>query len=959
MNESNNRRGMNSFADDIDRSSTLTELERIGSRASRKGIQRTQLEDRLRSEGKLLNSLLDQGRSTPEFTSSPFYQEQVSGLRDNIRSMRTTMNGLDVAARTRAETEASSYINRQFSGSMINAQTSIMQREAATQNRAFSMSGQTYDQLAARREEVLADIRVRERSAQNEVKGMFTGRGQVDPERSAAVGVMMSGAQSQLRQLATINAAQAYQRASGTDPNSRIRNLAEMGAMAGNVLSAESIANEVKGGGVGISRGGVMGTIGNEDISREIVNQARILSQALKDLSEGANKTDEELSKLRTTADESASNLEKLQRAEGAGGGGGRGTIMGYLGAAGGAFNAVGGAANQVLVGQRMQEMANISGFAGLGNQQYDMYTKARGGDIASQLALGQFGLADQFGMEMKRGTNVAQSAYLAAGGLQAGAGGLQLAEGFKNAPTAGYLNSGVGNNIAQGGQNVVQGLATIGVTSADMAKGTSAQAARLAGIQSQMQARQAVNYVGARQAQGLRDFYTDLDVAGQQMGSGASSFMTNAMSDDGLQSMHAARMSPEQFAALAQSGGAGMGSTFSSGQIFGARSLERAGFGSSAENMSRMSSLATAGGNNPLASMQGVLEAAFSKGLDSSKALTMISENTAVMASGTSAATMGIDTTGAVATMLAAGTNPNMGNREAALQQAIEAAQLTSGITTNRSTSFTGMVNTAGISQRTGVSGVEAIIAQGLSIQEYKALQGSPGKASEFYRNQGINIGSDQAENFTAEMLRQKQMQIIRDKGLALNLKNPAGLLDRLNAGSESDADNFALAQAASLSGYKGGAGQIKREILGVTAQNSQSGVDKASGAFSATEGDDLKKQMDTLRTSGFAQLTEAAQFATSNLKSFGGAMKVFTDLQQKFEKDGMGNEREFSDAAAKMATTFSASTKVFSDSVTDFERAVIKLSNNAGLRSNAVPGMPNFVSDSLNQLKGSTRGK
>lgn len=955
-----NKKSMNTFADDIDRSSVLSELERIGMNTSRKGVQRTQLEDRIRGEGKLLNSLLEQGRTVNGFTDSPFYQEQTGALRESIRGLRQKMNSLDTTARTRAETEASNYIARSFNASSINSQASILQKEAATQNRAFSMANMSYDELNQRRDDVMSDIRVRERNAQNEVKGMFTGRGQVDPERSAAVGVIMGGTQNNIRDLAAINAAQGLQRAQGIDPNSQIKRLAEMGGVANQILSAESISQEIKSGGVNISTGGKLGTVANEDINKEIVNQARQLAQALKELSEGANKTDEELAKLRSTADESAANLEKLQKAEAGGaGGGGRGTIMGYLGAAGGAFNALGGAANQILVGQRMQEVANIGGFANLANQQYDMYSKARGGDIASQLALSQFGEADKFGMEMKRGTNVAQSAYLAAGGLQTAAGGMQIAEGLKNAPTAGYLNSGVGNNLAQGAQNVAQGVATIGVTSADMARGTSAQAARLAGIQAQMQARQAINYVGAKQAQGLRDMYTGLDVVGQEMGSSASGFIERSTSLGNLRRMQEARMSPEQYMKYSQQGAQMMGSTFNEDQVFQARSLERAGFGSAQTNIQRMGTLAAAGGNNPQASLQGVLEAAFSKSLDSSKALNMMVENTAAMAASTSAAASGIDVTGAASTMLAAGTNPNMANREAALQQAVEAAQLTQNITTNRAATFSGMVNTAGIQQKTGISGVEAIIAQGISIQEFKALQGSPQKAAEFYKNQGINVNSDKAEEFTNEMLRQKQMQIIRDKGIALNIKNPAGMLDRLNSGKETEADNFALAQAASLSGYKGGAGQIKREILGVTAVNTAEGVNKAQNAIAGGSPDDLKSKTDDLRTSGFKQLSEAAASASTKLEKFGGALQVFIDLTKKYEQGGEKNEGEFSDAASKMATDFSAATVRFDGSVSKFEAAVQNLSDKAGLRSNANPVMPQFVTDGLNQVKGGSGGR
>jgi hypothetical protein len=956
-----NKRPMNSMADDIDYSSTLTELERIGARASRKGIQRTELEDRIRGEGKLLNSLLDEGRRTPIIREGPFYDQQVSSMRANIQGLRSKMNSLDATSRSRAESEASTYISRQFGSSAINGQVSGMMREEAVQNRAFGMMGSSYDELQSRRNDIMADVRLRERNALNEVKGMYSGRGEVNPERSAALGVMLGGAQSQFRELAVLSAAQSVQRGMGMDPNSRMKNLAMMGQQANQILSADSIAREVQSGSVNISSGGSMRGIANDDINKEIISQARALSQALKELADGAGKTDEELAKLRNTADESAGNLEKLKEAQGMGGGGGRGTIMGYLGAAGGAFNAIGGAAQQLLVGQRMQDVGNIGGFAGLANQQYDMYSKARSGDIASQLALSQFGDADAFGMEMKRGTNAAQSAYLAAGGLQTAAGGMQIAEGLKNAPTAGYLNSGVGNNIAQGAQNVAQGLATTAVTSADMARGTSAQSARLGGIQAQMQARMAINAVGARQAQGLRDFYTGLDVVGQEMGGRSSAFIQNSIGGDNLQKMMDSRLSPEQFAQMSQVGAANMGSTFDANQVFGARNAERAGFGSMQTNMQRMSTLAGAGANNPREGMENVLSAAMAKGLDSSKAISMMVENTAAMVSSSAGAAVGIDTVGASSSLLASSMNPALANKEFALQQAMTAQEITRAQTTNRDVSFTGMANTAGLQSNLakvgiGISGTEALIAQGVDVATLKSLQGDPTKAAEFFKNKGVNINKDNAQQFLDTTLMEKQKQILRPGGLAINA-DLEGIRRRANEGKLSGQDDLALGQIAELQGRKGGRGELLRELTGITAPNIAPGAGQA--IMSGQGGDDIKKQMDTLRTSGFKQLTEAAASASKDLEKFGGALKVFSDLQNKFEEGGVGNEKGFSTAASEMARDFKASTVVFKDSVGDFAAAVKELSNKAGLRSNGVPVVPNSMTDMLNQSKSSTRGK
>lgn len=961
QNGSNNKRGMNSFADDIDQSSVLTELERIGARASRKGIQRTTLEDRIKGEGKQLNSLLEEGRRTPEFTSSPFYQEQTTALRNSIRGIRKKMNTMDNTARERAESEASTYISREFSQTSINGQVSGLQKEAATQNRAFSMSGMSYDQLSAAREDIYSQIRVRERQAQSEVKGMFSGRGQVDPEKSAALGVMMSGTQEHFRQIAQINAAQVLQRANGNDPSSRLKSLAETGNSANEMLNAASVAQEVRSGGVNISKDGAMTTIKNGDINSELMVQAKALSEALKGLADGAGKTDEELAKLRAAADESADNFKKLQEAQKAGGGGFNGVNTANFMASG--LNALGGAAQQIMVGQRMQEVSNIGGFANLANQQYDMYKKARGGDVASQLALSQFGEADDFGMEMKRATNIAQTAYVGSGIAQTAAGGLQAANAVKNTGlTLGLTGS---QEFMSGATTAVQGVATTATVGADMARGTSANAARLAGIQASMQARMAINAIPAEQMQGLRNFYTDLDVSSQEMGAGANAFLKQATSKDTLEDMQSARMSPEQFAKLAQQGGAAMGTTFNQSSIFQARAMESAGFGNSATNIQRMATLAQAGGNNPQASMQGVMEAAFTKSLDSSKALSMMVENTAAMAAGTSAATMGIDTTAATATMLAAGVNGNMSNKEAAINQAMTAAQMTQQVTTNRSATFTGMLNTAAIQKATGISGVEAIAAQGLTIQDYKSVQNDPQKAMELYRSQGINIKSAaDASKFTNQMLEEKQDQILRDRGLAINVDTSA-LSKRMRAtGGDmsklSDEDQLALGQMANLGGRKGGAGEMFREFFGVSSTNSKEGVSKAEAA-SKGEGGDLKKELDTLRTSGFKQLSEAAATAAKEIdKAFGkdgSAVKFFSQLTEKYEKNGLQNEEDFSKAGGDFAKNLTTSFKKFNEATDEYSKASREMIKAAGLISNRNPVVPQSVSNALDQMKGRSK--
>lgn len=957
------RRGMNSFADDIDQSSFLTELERIGARASRKGIQRSDLESRIRREGKELNSLLEEGRRTPEFTSSPFYQEQTSALRENIRNIRTKMNSLDTAARGRAESEASTYISRQFSQSTINGQVSSIQKESAIQNRAFSMAGQSYDALEAQRADVYSNIRVRERQALNEVKGMYSGRGQVDPERSAALGVMMNGTQDQVRQIAMINAAQAFQRASGNDPLSKMKNLADMGNVATSILSTEAMKDEVRSGGVNISSG----RVANSDIDKEIINQAKALSEALKELANGVTKTDEELSKLRTTADESASNLDKLQKAQQAGGGGyNAGSV---LNAAAGGFNAAGAAMQQILVGQRMGEMGNITGFANLANQQYDMYKKARGGDIASQLAMSQWDDADQFGMEMKRGTNMAQSAYLAAGAAQTAAGAVKMAEGgAQKFNPASYITGSSTNNteaVISGGSQVVQGLATTAVTGADMARGVSANAARLAGIQANMQARMAVNAIPAEQMQGLRNYYTDLDVAAQGAGFGSNQFLDNASSVSTLNRMSEMRMSPEQMAKFSAVGFQSMGSTFNTEQIFAARNLEKKGFGSMGDNMQRMATLAGAGANNPQEGMEQVLSAAVARGLDTSKSINMMVDHTAsLMQTMGQSTAAGINNTASIASQLAANVNPNTANKEFALQRAAQITDVTNQVTTDTSVSFTGMVNTARISKDTGLSGTNALFAAKLTSADIRSLQGmDPKAAEEALLKKGID--PTQARGGVQGMLQQllvgQTNQMFTGSGSLAFGSNAErqGLSEAALAGT--NYDNLTKQQKALLGKIGTTSGLTGEEYYQGAAgikniQNVSSDVGKELTKDADVAG--KKGDFDTLRTGGFKQLADAAATAATNLEKFGGAVKVFVELQKEIEKGGMAKENEFSGAGAKFSKDLTASLSAFSTATTKYEQASQAIIDAVGVRSNAIPVVPNAATDMLDSVKGSGRG-
>lgn len=856
----------------------------------------------------------------------------------------------------RSNAQAVNAIGREYSDSAINGQVRGLYDSPVYQNQALTMMNMPYEQMSQRRQAISGQINALGASSADAASGLFTSRG---PRRDLAnqISGNAQSANSMVQELAGIDLALKTRRQSGSDPLSKFERLNSIGKSAEDYISARSIGQEINSGGVNINRGGKSERIDNGNIGMALAQEADNLKKALSDLANSAGKSAEDLDKMRRVAEESAENFDKLSKASG-GAGSGRNNTIGYLNATAGGFNAVGGGAQQIMINQRMQEMSNISGFAGMANTQYDMYKKARGGDIASQLALGQFGAADDFGAEMKNATNVVQGANAIGAGAQTGAGILQATTTIN--PLENALSTSAAQANRQAGiLNSVQGGVNLAVIGSDVQRGTSAQGNRLAGVQAQLAARQAINAVGSQQAQGLRDFYTGLDVVGQNMGGKASSFIQNSTSDSNMQRMQDARMSPEQYLQSAKFGAENIGSTFKDDQIFAARNLESRGYGSAIQNMGRQAQLSGAGANNPKEALEGVLSAAVTAGLQGSPAINAMVANTAVMAASSSGAAVGIDTTAATSSMLGAGINPGMANKEFAIQQAMSAAELTKTQTTNKDVSYYGMVNTAGLQDALGKKGIningdQAINLQGVDVNTLKSLQNDPKRAAEFFKDKGINIQEGNANTAVGAVLREKQLQIIRSATTTQGL-NAGDILDKMNAGTLSDKEKAQVASGAVLGG-RTGFGELEREVKGVTVANAVPG---AGEDLTGKPGpDDLKKQMDLLRTSGFKQLTEAAATASTQLGGFAKAVKTFNDLQTKFEKDGRANENEFTGAASKMAKEFTVSVGRFDTATTKYEEASAAMMVAAGLFSNRNPVKPAFM-DNKNQTAGSTKGK
>lgn len=844
----------------------------------------------------------------------------------------------------RSNMQAANVIGREYSETAINSQARSMYEKPEFQNKALSMMNQSYDALGSRRQEIAGQINQLGTQSAEAAGSLFTNRG-VRKDLANQISGNANQADNLTRELASIDLAMKTRRQTGTDPLSKFEKLNQTGKSAEDFLTAKDIGEQVRSGGVNISKGGQSVSVDNADIGKAIASEAEALRRALSDLANSAGKSAEELDQMRSAAEESAENFEKLQKAQAAGGGNGASGAQ-WASAAGGMFNAVGQGIQQIAVGQRLGQMGNIAGYAGIENQKYDMYKSGRGGNVLNQMLSSSWSDAEGFGKQLKIGQQAAVAAYTAGGVAQTAAGGFQVAEGLgqKANPLAYATGASTQNTAAvlQGAQNVVQGVSTTAVNGMDLYRGVSTNAVAQQGVQADMAARRELLKVSAEQLQGFRDYGVGMSTAAQGMGKRAGAFIEETTGPAHLEKMVNSRLSPEQMAQMSQVGVQQMGSQFNQSQIFTARGLERSGMGSMAENMQRQATLAAAGGNNPQAGLASVLESAFSKSLDSSKAISAMVENTGAMVSKTQGAALGIDTTAAAASLTAAGISGKNANQEFAVQRAAEAAALSNQYGTNTDVSFAGMINTSRLSKQLGVSGEEAISLQRIDAATLKTMQGKTQKEQQdFLINKGIDITGKNAGKIIGGALDYKANSILEagGAGLAQGVDSDA-LRKKIQSGEKlSDSERLQLGKIASFGGYTG-AEEIISQVKGISEVPNKASKTAAGAAMAGEGGSDSLKTWDNLRTSGFKQLSEQALQATKTMEKFGGALKVLVDMNEKLEKfGGAGGEGKFSTAAADAAKSFGDSTIKFEGAVSVFDKAIRDTLTGAGMNQKEDP--------------------
>lgn len=914
--------------------SGISEIENIGRRASRHTAE--DIAQRIRvAEAKRNISTYEAG-----LQSGPS-EEIASLIGRQLAAERKTVNSLEPRIALRADTQRQRFTNltqsaieRNFQESSVNGQAADFARSSTGQRFSLGAMNTPYEELEARRQRTVNQIGVLGQRASNIAESLYDESGRQDPQKLQQLQSIYSQRNRMVNMVGGIDAAMRAQRRQGLDPESRQDRLFDAGEKAQNTLFREAIAQELASG-----KGELGGKSGNELKQREIQLSAQLV-EALEKLKDTAGKSAEEIDKMKESASKTADDLEKVKeaRAQSVGGGGNdrfvnAGNMLNF---AQNAFNAVGNGIQAIGVNQRMAQTGNIAGYASIENQKYQTYKSASAGDIASQLALSQFGEAEQFGRSIRTAANVAVGAQIAGGVAQTAAGGVRIASTINPVENA-VATSGAMAQRLQGAGEVVQGLSQTAVAGADMYRDVSGSGAAIAGVNAQMEARRQLSMVTATQLQGFRDFGVGMSQAAIGMGSRGGAFLDRTINKSNMESMVNMRISPEQMSQMAQIGVQQIGSTFNESQIFGARGLERSGFGTMQENMQRMTALASAGSNNPQAGLSQVLEAAFGKSLDGSKVLNMMVENTGAMVQQSAGRAMGMDTTAAASQILAAGVNTNDPNQEYALQRAMNAQERMKQIGTDTGVNFAAMSATARISKMTGLSGTEAIIAQQLDDSTLRTMKTmKPNELRDKLFDRGISVQEGKESQLVDTLIKARTITNIQGgaAGLATGV-DASTIADKLSRGEKlTQKEQLAYNQASTLNGFAGGAeAQRAATAVGAAGPNEATRASVAD-AMAGKGGTDQQKTLDDMRTQGFKQLSQAALEATASFKTAADALKALGQMAKSVENIGdQGGEGKFKTAAADAAGSFGESTMKFKDAVGAFADAVRTMNTKSGI--------------------------
>lgn len=676
----------------------------------------------------------------PEMFANPQFNlaKRLAAAQKAKSSLEPRMALYKESTRERMNEQAVNVIGREYSeraiNSYVNANSNSLEAQVAGSNAAY----QGYGSLAEQRGSILNQMQGLRQESMTAAGEFMKNRG-VNPAAQETLQGNAAQMKDLAQQLIPITVAMQQLKQQGQDPEGRRKSLINTGDKAQGVLAFNKLEEDMKSG-----KG--LGAIGPAELRKKEADAAERLVKALDELRNSAGKSAAELEELNKNAEAAAKDFEEIGTARKMPGGGDRyasekiiaGTVAEALGIITSAFQ-------NIAINQPMQMVSNVTNAANMENEKYGMWHNAVSGNMQDRLSLGAWQTGHAFGDQQTGwlGLNAVHAAKMTSSGITTGLGVLQMGAGI-----AGSAGTVVGNNpvenTAQGAKSAISGAAGFIEEGAAWYRQTEKARLRVDATRAVVGASKALNYIPGRQLQGYRDYVMGLNETASQMGGTVGEdFLNQAGGSDFMQAMSVTGLGLKEMGTLSAQGVGMMGSMFRSNQVLGATQLENMGFGTADQNMRRMGILGAAGTADPMQNLGKLVEEGMQRGLNSSKAIDMIVENTARMTEETMRMGGSADPTDFLAKTILSAINKDNPNKEMAGSIAYQTYQAGEAARHNIATSFPGIINVDRNMKDMGL-GTDRMSAALLTQIPTGMLNAFKGKSEdelkEFLEGRGIN---------------------------------------------------------------------------------------------------------------------------------------------------------------------------------------------------------------------------
>ncbi|MEQ1530284.1 MAG: hypothetical protein ABL925_13295, partial [Methylococcales bacterium] len=465
------------------------------------------------------------------------------------------------------------------------------------------------------------------------------------------------------------------------------------------------------------------------------------------------------------------------------------------------------------------------------------------------------------------------------------------------------------------------------------------------------------------------RDYMMGInETAGAMGGEVGEAFLNRTGGADFLDSLSAAGIGTKEFGQLSLRGAGQMGSQFKESQIFDAVGLERKGYGTADQNMQRIGMLSAAGQGDSASNLGKIIEDAMQRGLNSSKALDMIVENTAKMSEAAMLAGAAGDPSTGVATAILRAVDQSNPNKEQALKMAQQGFDRGESAQTNTAASLPGFMNVDRNMKAFGVDRKSAQILTGLSTGEIEGIRGLSGnKLQEYLMRIGVKSSATDGASFAKTLDQTGASAILagqEGRGIAWNASGAylKALEDSRGNQAKTKAlvygNNNALLSSEEQEIYRNQAASYKVGGVNGAPMMARSAVKLGLLDDKVTE-----KELAALKLNMRADATDEKRLtgAGESARAAQGAALVGAEAKAAFAAIAQSGrdafkqmtEQQWGEAAQKTAENFGTSAALMGEASGKLEKAAEAMGRNTLSMAQSATTLAGAVSDAIAKIK------